>query len=193
VDNRGAHKKKENNIKSIRARVSFLEEALLNKNEINKKIISSLNSQSDFSALSYKDITPMSLNTLKTISDEIIKPKGSKENGFRYLDSLRKKLKENILKSEIDISNKKTIKIDSEIYRDLNNRLTNLEISNIERSKAYKDLISKVTILIKDDKVGDICRVKLHNLVNDHKALYTNILSPKRNESSLKVVTKFKK
>jgi hypothetical protein len=174
---RGAYSKKSRNIENVQARHEWCLARLYDPNELSEGLIAALTNQRSFAALqvSGSGVHPMALNTLKAIADEILSRHAPDGKGFLYLDGLRQALKEKTTR-RAGAGSRRTRPDQS--LDELRKRLRFTEVSNLERAQAYVDLFSKVLARSKAASLDDAMRLRLHNLLEDHRDLYAPLLSP---------------
>ncbi len=180
MNRRGAYVKKDRNIRNVEARHQWLLAGLNAPDQLNDAHIANLAHQRSFAALRVPGtpIRAMALNTLKSIANETLARHAPESTGFDYLESLRLRLKnttgERPSARTVDAQQQRRDRSFDELTRAL--RLT--ELANLQRSHAYVDLFSKVMTLMKAAVLDDATRLRLHNLLQDHKDLYAPLFSP---------------
>lgn len=178
---RGAYQKKAQNILNIRARQYLLLNGLQTPTCIDKTVPSALNGQRAFAALSLPrlKITPIALNTLKSLSDELFtEPDAEGRIGFDYLNSLRVKLKislANVGVTRTEIAKSDRIEKKTKL---LIARLTAAETQSIKRQKAYLSLYSAVNGLIKHGNLPADVQHRLYRLLENHHAAFSDLFEP---------------
>jgi hypothetical protein len=185
---RGAYLKKEANKKNVQARLNWLLSGIANPKIVTIAEQKSLHSQRRFSELAVggTNIQPISLNTLKNIANELLAEKSSCASGFDYIDNLRSELKSLVSKrtkaAKISRSEAKASRFNSHLYQ--------VELLNLQRSKAYFDLFQRVVSICNDVSLTDAIRFRLSSLVEDHRALYFDLTAPQEivGQSRLRVV-----
>lgn len=177
----GAYKKKEQNALNVQARHDLLVAALSDPSSVKAPVVAAVSGQRNFAKLSVEKmgIYSISLNTLKSLANELY-PLGDGHGnvGFAYLDSLRLRLNEALQREETEKSSKGGRKFAKEERAQLLSRLDAAERQCILRSKAYLDLYSKISTLIRDGTLEDITRLKLFNLLDVHSIAFANLFSP---------------
>jgi len=180
MNRRGAYAKKDRNIANVESRHQLLLAGINAPDSSNEVLIASLSHQRSFSALSLPGtpIQAIALNTLKSIADEVLARHAPEGKGFLYLEGLRLRLK----KKTSERSSVRTVESQQrrrdQSFDDRERALQLTELSNLQRSHAYVDLFSKVVSLMKAAALDDTTRLRLHNLLQDHKDLYASLLSP---------------
>jgi hypothetical protein len=174
---RGAYAKKSRNIENVQARYQWCLTHLRDPKTLSEDDITALSSQRSFAALAVpgSPVQPIALNTLKAIAHETLAQHSPDGEGFLYLDGLRQALKKKATKC-IDKGSRRTLQDRS--LEELRSRLRLTEVSNLERTQAYVDLFSKVLALSKAAYLDDAMRLRLHNLLEDHRNLHAGLLSP---------------
>jgi hypothetical protein len=174
---RGAYTKKSRNVENVQARHEWCLARLYDPNELSEGLIAALTNQRSFAALHVpgSGVHPIALNTLKAIADEILSRHAPDGKGFLYLDGLRQALKEKATQ-RTDAGGPR--RRHDQSIDELRKRLRFTEVSNLERAQAYVDLFSKVLALSKATYLDDAMRLRLHNLLEDHRDLYAPLLSP---------------
>ena len=178
---RGAHQKKAQNILNVRARHDLLIAGIKTPSSADKAVPASLASQRAFAALNLPKlkITPIALNTLKSLADELFTdPDGNGCTGFAYLDALRIRLGQSILKAEAT----RTVKVKAERAEDksfnLKARLSAAEAHNAKRQKAYLSLYAAVNGLIKNGGLQAEAQERLYRVLENHHAAFGNLFEP---------------
>ncbi|MBA6297813.1 hypothetical protein [Colwellia sp. MB02u-9] len=176
----GAYKKKKANIDNLLEREKLLLRGLENPKNITRSLSDSLIGQKKFANLKDEknNITPLSLNTIKSISEEIFSKGEDGVDGFEYIDGLRKKLCKLTDNKKSDRSNKNNLANKKRANDELMNKLHQVELLNIQRSKAYLDLFQRLRMLSKERNIDDMTLLKLNNILEDHTILYCHLLSP---------------
>jgi hypothetical protein len=174
---RGAYSKKSRNIENVQARHEWCLARLYGPSELSKDCIAALTNQRSFAALHVpgSGVQAIALNTLKAIADQILARHAPDGRGFLYLDGLRQALKE---KTTERIQGGSRRRRHDQSLDELRTRLRFTEVSNLERAQAYVDLFSKVLALSKAASLDDAMRLRLHNILEDHRNLYAPLLSP---------------
>lgn len=182
MNNRGAYKKKERNIRNVRARYILLDGGLKAPGTIKKPIAKALSGQRAFCSLSVPntDIAPISLNTFKVLARELYSEHVEAEgDGFAYMNSMRGQLN----KLVDDIPGGRSVKAKAERAEqeshDLAARLDAVELQNILRSRAYLDMYGKINALVKEGTIEDQTKIRLLKLLSDHHAIYGDLFNPR--------------
>lgn len=186
---RGAYKKKQLNIENVLARFELLTDSLATPNNVEKSLYSALVSQRSFAAFSIKGtaIKEISLNTLKSISDEVLGSVETKD-GFLLLDQLRTELKRvGTAKKASRTIPAKVSRLNEELMF-LKNRLQQVDLLNLQRSKAYSDLFQKVLSVSAGKYSEEATRKILSHLIQQHRSTYSTLFNPGGAEDSSKVV-----
>ena len=186
---RGAYKKKQLNIENVLARFELLTDSLAAPNNVEKSLYSALDSQRSFAALSIKGtpIKEISLNTLKSISNEVL-GSGEAKDGFLLLDQLRAELKRvGTAKKASRTIPAKVIRLNEELLI-LKNRLQQVDLLNLQRSKAYSDLFQKVLNVSTGKYSEEATKKILSHLVQHHRSIFSSLFNPTSAEDSSKVI-----
>jgi hypothetical protein len=172
---RGAYQKKSANVRNVEARLAWCLARLSDAVPLSEDGTRALESQRSFAALRVPDcgVHPIALNTLKTIADEVLAPRAPDNRGFLYLDGLRCALKKRVGKQPEEA---KAGGPQRQALQQLRKQLRLTEARNLERTRAYVDLFSKLVAFTKAVSVDDGLRLKLNNLLQDHKDLYAPLL-----------------
>src|ERR1019366_5108139 len=140
---RGAYQKKAQNILNVRARHDLLIKGIKTPASVDKAVHASLVGQRAFAALNLPKlkITPIALNTLKSLSDELFTdPDGDGRMGFAYFDALRVRLGQSFSEAAAT----RTVEVKGERAADktdqLMARLAAIEAQSVKRQKAYLSL-----------------------------------------------------
>ncbi len=180
MNRRGAYAKKERNIRNVEARHRLLLSGINASDPLTEALIASLSDQRSFASLSLPGtpIQAIALNTLKSIANEILARHASEGDGFLYLEGLRRGLKEKSgERSSVRTVESQQRRRDQSL-EDRDQALRLAEQSNLLRSHAYVDLFSKIVALMKTTPLDNATRLRLHNLLQDHKDLYAPLLLP---------------
>jgi hypothetical protein len=180
MNRRGAYAKKDRNIRNVEARHQLLLTGINAPNPLTEALIASLSDQRRFAALSLPGtaIQAIALNTLKSIANEILARHASESSGFLYLEGLRRRLKEKAGERPSVRTVESQRRRRDQALKGRDQALQLAQVSNLQRSHAYVDLFSKVVALMKAATLDDTTRLRLHNLLQDHKDLYASLLSP---------------
>lgn len=177
---RGAYAKKRRNIRNVEARYQWCLQCLGDPSELSAACIASLANQRSFAALRVpgSSVQPIALNTLKAIADESLARHAPDGKGFLYLDGLRQALKQRMtgMTETIDRGSRRSHQDRS--FAEVRKRLQLTEVMNLQRTQAYVDLFSKLVALTQAAYLDDGVRLRLHNLLQDHKDLYGHLLLP---------------
>lgn len=178
---RGAYQKKAQNIVNVRARHYLLIEGIKEPRSVDKAIRASLVGQRAFAALSLTKlkITPIALNTLKSLADELFTdPDGNSNTGFAYLDALRVRLGHTL--SEVAAT--RTVEAKAERVADktshLMARLAAAEAQSVKRQKAYLSLYATVNGLIKNGDLKADAQERLYRALENHHAAFSDLFEP---------------
>jgi len=178
---RGAYQKKTENIANVRLRHGILIEGIKTPSGVDKAVLESLSGQRTFSALDLPKvkITPIALNTLKSLSDELFTdPDANGRTGFAYLDALRIRLKQSLSEAVAT----RTIGAKSEREADkinkLEARLTATEAQSVKRQKAYLSLYSTINGLIKNGDLQADAQERLYRALENHHAAFADLFEP---------------
>lgn len=186
----GAYKKKKANIDNLLEREKLLLRGIESPKDVTKSLADSLIAQKRFAR--FKDeknnITPLSLNTMKSISEEIFRTEKAGVAGFKYLDGLRKFLCKQIKTKSSPRSTKQNLANKKRVNDELINKLHQVELLNIQRSKAYLDLYQKLRVLTNEKNIDEITFLKLNNILEEHSILYGQLLSPATTDSSSSIL-----
>ena len=178
---RGAYQKKAQNIVNVRARHDLLIAGIKTPHGVDKSVHASLAGQRVFATLNLPKlkITPISLNTLKSLADELFTdPDGNGYTGFAQLDALRVRLGQSLSKAAAA----RTIKAKGERVADkteqLVTRLTAAEAQNVKRQRAYLSLYSAVNGLIKNGGLQTDAQERLYRVLENHHAAFASLFEP---------------
>ncbi|SOF00371.1 hypothetical protein SAMN05446635_8427 [Burkholderia sp. OK233] len=180
ANSKGAYQKKQTNLANVKARHLLLLECLENPSKVTPLIAQSLQGQRAFAALTLEgtEIKGISLNTLKSLSDEALsKEAGEQESGFKFLDAQRAKLHSLIAET----SPKKTQPAGetlSQAVKILESRLRGVESQNILRLKAYFDLYGKLDNLVRSGSSDEAIASSIRNILTDHQKIFGALNCP---------------
>lgn len=178
---RGAYQKKAQNILNVRARHDLLIAGVKTPPSVDKAVHASLVSQRSFAALNLPklNITPVALNTLKSLADELFTdPDGNGSTGFAYLDALRVRLGQSLSKAAAT----RTVEAKAERVEDktgnLMARLAATEAQSVKRQKAYLSLYATVNGLIKNGGLQADAQERLYRALENHHAAFADLFEP---------------
>lgn len=178
---RGAYQKKAQNIVNVRARHDLLIAGIKTPHSVDKAAHASLVGQRAFAALNLPKlkITPIALNTLKSLADELFtEPDGNSRTGFVYLDALRVRLGQSLTKAEA------TRTVEAKAQRvenktdNLMARLTTAEAQSAKRQRAYFSLYTTVNGLIKNGGLQADAQERLYRALENHHAAFAHLFEP---------------
>lgn len=178
---RGAYQKKAQNIMNVRARHELLINGIKTPASVDMAMRAALVGQRAFAALDLpkRKITPIALNTLKSLSDELFTdPNGDGHTGFAHLDALRVRLVQ--LLSEAAAT--RTVEVKTERAADksalLMARLAATEAQSVKRQKAYLSLYAAVNGLIKNGDLQADAQERLYRALENHHAAFSDLFDP---------------
>ena len=178
---RGAYQKKAQNIMNVRARHDLLIEGIKAPASVDKAVHATLIGQRAFAALNLPmlKITPIALNTLKSLSKELFTdPDGDGRTGFAYLDALRVRLRQTISEAAAT----RTVEVKAERVANktdnLEARLAAAEAQSVKRQKAYLSLYSTVNGLIKNGDLQADAQERLYRALENHHAAFADLFEP---------------
>lgn len=177
----GAYKRKAQSIANLHARHDLLVSALKSPTALPKAVLPSLSGQRAFAALSVPKlkIHPLALNTMKNLAAEIfVEADDDGNTGFAYLDSLRVQLKEILEDKSTSHSPEAKAKRAGNKLSQLLGRLQAVELQNVQRSRAYFDLYSKVNALVKEGALEEATRLRLFNMLDSHYTTFGHLFAP---------------
>lgn len=178
---RGAYKRKEQNILNVRARHEFLLNGIRAPASVDKVAHDALIGQRAFAALDLPrlKITPIALNTIKKLSDELFtEPDAEGRNGFEYLNALRVRLNESL--AGVALARTKVAKAERVESRTehLLTRLTAVETQSVKHQRAYLSLYAAINGLIKNGKLQQEAQQRLYRLLENHHAAFADLFEP---------------
>ena len=178
---RGAYQKKAQNILNVRARHEFLNNGIRAPTSVDKATYDALIGQRAFAALDLPrlKITPIALNTIKNLSDELFtEPDAAGRKGFEYLNALRVRLKESL--AGVAVARTKVAKADrvENKIEQLMARLTAAETQSVKRQRAYLSLYAAINGLIKNVKLQPDAQQRLYRLLENHNAAFADLFEP---------------
>ena len=178
---RGAYQKKAQNIANVRARHDLLIEGIRKPASVDKAVHAALVGQRAFAALKLPKlkITPIALNTVKSLSDELFTdPDGDGRTGFAYLDALRIRLAQSLTETAAT----RTVEAKAERVADRTDyliaRLAATEAQSVKRQKAYLSLYATVNGLIKNGGLQADAQERLYRALENHHAAFADLLEP---------------
>lgn len=178
---RGAYQKKAQNIVNVRARHELLIDWIKAPHSLNKSVRANLVTQRAFAALNLPNlkITPIALNTLKSLSDDLFAdPDKDGHVGFAYLDALRVRLGASLSKLEATRTVTVKAKRAEDNIGNLMGRLAATEAQGVKRLRAYLSLYSAVNGLIKNGGLQADAQERLYKVMENHHAAFADLLEP---------------
>lgn len=178
---RGAYQKKAQNILNVRARHDLLLNGIRAPASIDKAVHASLIGQRVFAALNLPrlKITPIALNTIKSLSDELFTaPDAEGRKGFEYLNALRVRLNASL--AGVAVTRTKVAKaerIENKTVQ-LMARLIAAETQSIKRQRAYLSLYAALNGLIKHGQLPPEAQQRLYRLLENHHSAFTDLFEP---------------
>ena len=178
---RGAYQKKAQNIVNVRARHELLIKGITTPASVDMAMRVALVGQRAFAALDLpkSKITPIALNTLKSLSDELFtNPDGDGRTGFSHLDALRVRLVQ--LLSEAAATRTVEVKTERAANKStlLLARLAATEAQSVKRQKAYLSLYATVNGLIKNGDLQAEAQERLYRVLENHHAAFSDLFDP---------------
>ena len=178
---RGAYQKKAQNILNVRARHDFLLNGIRAPASVDKAVHAALIGQRAFAALDLPrlKITPIALNTIKSLSDELFtEPDAEGRKGFEYLNALRVRLNEAL--AVVAVTRTKVAKADriENKTEQLMARLTAAEAQSVKRQRAYLSLYAALNGLIKHGHLPPEAQERLYRLLENHHAAFADLFEP---------------
>ena len=178
---RGAYQKKAHNILNVSARREFLLAGIRAPATVDKASRGALIGQRAFAALDLPrlKITPIALNTIKSLSDEIFtEPDDQGRKGFDYLNALRIRLNE--VMASVIAARTVVAKVDRAENRIelLAARVTAVEAHSVKRQRAYLSLYAALNGLIKDKNLPVEAQHRLYRLLENHHAAVADLFEP---------------
>lgn len=175
---RGAYQKKEQNKANLEAREKFLLDGIKAPVSVDKIARDAMIGQRAFAALDLPrlQITPLALNTIKSLSDEIFThPDDAGRTGFEYLNALRIKLNECLAVVAVTrTSAAKAERVENQT-KHLQARLTAVELQGIKRQRAYLSLYSALNGLILDRHMPVEAQQRLYIILEEHHAAFADL------------------
>lgn len=178
---RGAYQKKAQNILNVRARHDLLIAGIKTPPSVDKAVNASLAGQRAFAALNLPKlkITPIALNTLKSLADELFTDfDGNGIAGFAHLDALRARLGKSLLEAAATRTIEAKTKRTEDKTGNLEARLAATEAQSIKRQKAYLSLYATINGLIKNGDLQADAQERLYRALENHHAAFANLFEP---------------
>lgn len=178
---RGAYQKKAQNIQNVHARHELLLNGIRAPGRVDKAVCEFLTGQRSFAALELprQRITPMALNTIKSLSDEIFtQPDEAGRTGFEYLNALRVRLKEAMAGGVVERAiAAKTERVEIKTAK-LEARATAAELQGLKRQRAYLSLYTALNGLIKENNLPVEAQLRLYRILESHHAAFADLFEP---------------
>ncbi len=170
---------RQQNIDNAYARYCYLLAALDNDDDqLSDDFIAALKNQRKFAQLAVKDhFEAMTLNTLKAAASLALMKEARPDDGWELLDSLRLKLARRVKSKKTGRSHAAIEKRSKDKVALLQLRLRETALTNALQSQAYRDLFCKIRFLLENALLEDRTQQRLHNLLEDHRALYGHLMS----------------
>jgi hypothetical protein len=178
---RGAYQKKAQNILNVRARHDLLIEGVKTPTRVDTAVCAALAGQRTFAALDLpkRRITPIALNTLKSLSDELFTDSdGDGRTGFAYLDALRVRLGQSLSEAAATRTIEAKAERAADKTGDLMARLAATEAQSVKRQKAYLSLYATVNGLIKNGDLQADAQERLYRALENHHAAFADLFEP---------------
>lgn len=178
---RGAYQKKAQNIANVRARHDLLIEGINSPKRMEKCVHAALVGQRAFAALDLpkQGITPIALNTIKSLSDEIFtSPDGDGQTGFAYLDGLRVRLRQSLSRAAVTRTVEAKAERVAEAMEQLEARRAAAEAQSVKRQKAYLSLYATINGLIKSGDLQPEAQERLYRALENHHAAFSELFAP---------------
>lgn len=178
---RGAYQKKAQNIVNVRARHDLLIAGIKTPSRVDKAVHPTLAGQRAFAALNLPKlkITPIALNTLKSLADELFTDSdGNGNTGFAYLDALRVGLGQSLSKAAATRTVEAKAKRVENKADNLMARLSAAEAQSLKRQRAYFSLYATVNGLIKNGNLQADAQERLYRALENHHAAFANLFDP---------------
>lgn len=178
---RGAYQKKAQNVLNVRARHEFLLAGIRAPASVDKTARDALIGQRAFAALDLTrlKITPMALNTIKSLSDEIFTQLDDEgRTGFEYLNALRVRLNESL--AAVAVARNlvtKAVRVENKTEQ-LQARLTAAELQGVKRQRAYLSLYTALNGLVKDSHMPAEAQQRLYRILENHHAAFADHFEP---------------
>jgi len=178
---RGAYQKKEQNRQNLKTREKFLLDGIQAPANVDKAARDALIGQRAFAALDLPrlKITPMALNTIKSLSNETFtQPDDEGRTGFEYLNALRIRLNKSLAGGAVArTSAAKTERVENKTEQ-LQARLTAAELQGVKRQRAYLSLYTALNGLIKDRHMPVEAQQRLYYILENHHAAFADLFDP---------------
>lgn len=178
---RGAYQKKAQNISNVLARHNLLLEGIKTPLSIDKAFRASLTGQRAFAALNIPKlkITPLALNTLKSLADELFTdPDGEGNKGFTYLNALRLRLGQSLSETAVTRTAEAKAQREADTTNHLLARLAATEAQSAKRQKAYLSLYMTINGLVKNGDLHSEARERLYRALENHHAAFADLFEP---------------
>lgn len=187
---------KEQNLQNVQARYTLL----LNINSLDDaptELLPALSGQRVFAALSLPslDIRPLALNTLKRLADELYPcPDDKGQRGFEQLNALRLRLWSVLQQQRGKLSEKVAHRsVEKEKWIQVTRRLQAAEMQNMQKSRAYFDLYTRLNSLIREGIMEETIRLRLYQLLEAHHTSFASLFAPEKTEHNDERVADIKK
>lgn len=178
---RGAYQKKALNLQNVQAREKFLLYGILAPASIDKAARDAMIGQRAFAALNLPrfKITPMALNTIKSLSNETFtQPDDEGRTGFEYLNALRVRLNESLAGVAVARTTAAKTERAENKTKQLQARLTAAELQGVKRQRAYLSLYTALNGLIKDRHMPVEAQQRLYRILENHHAAFADLFDP---------------
>ena len=177
----GIRLRREQNLQSVQARYALLL-SINSLDEAPSALLPALAGQRVFAALSIPsiDIRPLALNTLKRLADELYPcPDKKGRRGFEQLNVLRLNLW-TALQQQRGRSLEKVahVFVEKEKWSEVMRRLQAAEMQNMQKSRAYFDLYTKLNALVREGIMEETTRLRLYQLLETHQMSFSCLFAP---------------
>ena len=181
MSGRGAFKKKAQNILNVQARHDLLLNGIRAPASFDKAVQAFLIGQRTFAALDLPrlKITPIALNTIKSLSDELFtEPDDDGRKGFDYLNGLRVRLSASLAAVAVArTAEAKTERVENKTNQ-LSARLAAVELQLVRRQRAYLSLYAAIDGQIKSGSLPPETQVRLYRILENHQTAFSELFEP---------------
>lgn len=178
---RGAYQKKAQNLQNVLARHEFLLAGIQAPASVDNAARDAMIGQRAFAALDLPrlKITPMALNTIKSLANEIFtQPDDDGRMGFEYLNALRVRLNKSLVGVAVARTTAAKTERAENQKEQLQARLTAAEMQSVKCLQAYLSLYKAVNGLIKDSHVPLEAQQRLYRILENHHTAFAHLFEP---------------
>lgn len=166
-------------------RFKYLKTMLEHPEKTTASVRNALAGQRLFSQLAIDgEFEPIALNSLKAAANNVLINESESSDGWTLMNDMRAALYERVKNLNTSRKQSDKVKSDTNEKNRAKDIARNAELMANQCSIAYLDLFSKVVNIISSEQGLDHrTRLKLHNVLSEHKQMYGDLFSPNTEKS----------